>query len=313
MGLSSHSQSSILRLMPNSDVLVVDLGQSGCRIKQGDRLIATERGKLAGESPEDSLRSIFSELTGMRANLVALSLTGLNGAVHDTGQYPHICKEFFGAMTVALIDDGFASYMGALKGRDGVALTIGGGVVSIGGLKGKFAHRDGLGSTFGDEGGGFWLGKNGITKALAVNQGRGDDSEMAHYFKEEIDQYYKLSMVDGAEAQTFAIRTAKKVLQAADAGISTATAIVDEGAFLLAQTVVATWYGSGGSKADSPEIVIQGGPARNASYSTKIALEINAKLPNAVIVQSAGDNLDGATWIAQNMPEDAPPLLMWAR
>jgi hypothetical protein len=32
-----------------------------------------------------------------------------------------------------------------------------------------------------------------------------------------------------------------------------------------------------------------------------------------VIVQSAGDNLDGATWIGQNMPEDAPPLLMWAR
>jgi len=58
--------------------------------------------------------------------------------------------------------------------------------------------------------------------------------------------------------------------------------------------------------------VIQGGPARNDSYSTKIALEINAKLPNAVIAQSAGDNLDGATWIAQNMHDDAPPLLLWS-
>jgi N-acetylglucosamine kinase-like BadF-type ATPase len=299
--------------MPNTDALVVDLGQSGCRIKQGDRLIATDRGKLAGESPEDSLRSIFSGLSGLQADLVALSLTGLNGAVTDTGQYPHICKEFFGATTVALIDDGFASYMGALKGRDGVALTIGGGVVSIGGLRGKFTHRDGLGSTFGDEGGGFWLGKNAITKALAVNQGRGDDSEMAAYFKEEIDYYYQLSMVDGAEAQTFAIATAKKVLEAADDGISTATAIVDEGAYLLAQTVVATWYGCGGTKADSLEIVIQGGPARNASYATKIGLEINAKLPNAVVVESAGDNLDGATWIAQHMHQDAPPLLMWAK
>jgi hypothetical protein len=52
---------------------------------------------------------------------------------------------------------------------------------------------------------------------------------------------------------------------------------------------------------------------RNGSYSTKIALEINAKLPNAVIVQSAGDNLDGATWIAKNLLNDAPPLLLWAR
>jgi len=299
--------------MATNEVLVVDLGQSGCRIKQGETLFVSDRGKLAGENPEESLRSVFSELPTIHADLVALSLTGLNGAVNDTGGYPKLCKDFFGANTVALIDDGFASYMGSLKGRDGVALTIGGGVVSIGGMNQKFAHRDGLGSTFGDEGGGFWLGKTAITKALAINQGRGDDSEMAVYFKEEIEHYYQLNVVDGSEAQSLAIQTARKVLEAADAGISTATAIVDEGAYLLAQTVVATWYGCGGTRADSPEIVIQGGPARNASYSTKIALEINAKLPNAVIVQSAGDNLDGATWIAQNMHEDAPPLMLWAR
>jgi N-acetylglucosamine kinase-like BadF-type ATPase len=40
----------------------------------------------------------------------------------------------------------------------------------------------GLGSTFGDEGGGFWLGKLAITKALGIRQGRGDDSEMLDYF-----------------------------------------------------------------------------------------------------------------------------------
>jgi N-acetylglucosamine kinase-like BadF-type ATPase len=192
-------------------------------------------------------------------------------------------------------------------------LSIGGGVVSVGGRDGKFAHRDGLGSTFGDEGGGFWLGKLAITKALGIRQGRGDDSEMLDYFAQECQAFDALAVKNSAEAATLAIRTAHKVLEAADAGVSTATAIVDEGAYLLAQTVVATWYGCGGTKADSPEIVIQGGPARNASYSTKIALEINAKLPNAVIVQSNGDNLDGATWIAQNMHEDAPPLMLWAR
>jgi len=192
-------------------------------------------------------------------------------------------------------------------------LSIGGGVVSVGGRDGKFAHRDGLGSTFGDEGGGFWLGKLAITKALALRQGRGDDPEMLEFFAAECIAYDNLSVKNGTDAATLAITTAKKVLDAADAGVSTATAIVDEAAFLLAQTVVATWYGCGGIKADSPEIVIQGGPARNATYSTKIALEINAKLPNAVIVQSAGDNLDGATWIAQNMHDDAPPLMLWAR
>jgi glucosamine kinase len=192
-------------------------------------------------------------------------------------------------------------------------LSVGGGVVAIGGREGKYSHRDGLGNTFGDEGSGFWLGKLAITKALAIRQGRGDDPEMVDYFADEIDAYFALEIRNSVDAVNLATRTAKKVLDAADAGISTATAIVDEGAFLLGQTVVAAWYGCNGKKADSPEIVIQGGPARNASYSTKIALEINAKLPNAVIVESAGDNLDGATWIAQNMHNDAPPLLLWAR
>jgi hypothetical protein len=132
------------------------------------------------------------------------------------------------------------------------------------------------------------------------------------YFAAECAAFDALEVKNNAEAATLAIRTAKKVLDAADAGVSTATAIVDEGAYLLAQTVVATWYGCGGTKADSPEIVIQGGAARNATYATKIALEINAKLPNAVVVKSAGDNLDGATWIANNLRQDAPPLLLWA-
>jgi N-acetylglucosamine kinase-like BadF-type ATPase len=194
-----------------------------------------------------------------------------------------------------------------------MVLSVGGGVVAIGGREGQYAHRDGLGNTFGDEGGGFWLGKLAITKALAIRQGRGDDSDMVDYFADEINAYFALEIRNSVDAVNLATRTARKVLDAADAGVSTATAIVDEGAFLLAQSVVAAWYGCGGTRADSPEIVIQGGPVRNDSYSTKIALEINAKLPNAVIAQSAGDNLDGATWIAQNLLEDAPPLMLWAR
>jgi len=232
--------------------------------------------------------------------------------VSEPEKYLALCAEFFGAKNVAVIDDGLAGYFGALNGRNGVVLSVGGGVVAIGGLNGKFAHRDGLGNTFGDEGSGFWLGKLAITKALACSQGRGDDPEMVDYFKDEIAEYFALEIRNSVDAVNLATRTAKKVLDAADAGVSTATAIVDEGAYLLAQTAVAAWYGCGGAKADSPEIVIQGGPVRNASYSTKIALEINAKLPNAVIALSSGDNLDGATWIANNLRQDAPPLLLWA-
>jgi N-acetylglucosamine kinase-like BadF-type ATPase len=135
---------------------------------------------------------------------------------------------------------------------------------------------------------------------------------MLQYFKEDCAAYDLLTMIDGPDASTFAIRTAKKVLDAADAGVSTATAIVDEGAYLLAQTVVATWLGAGGKRSDSPEIVVKGGPAANASYVAKIQMEIRNRIPEAQFVQSAGDNLDGATWIAEHMRRDAPPLLLWS-
>jgi N-acetylglucosamine kinase-like BadF-type ATPase len=294
-------------------MLVLDLGQSGSRIRYQGVTTQSSRGKLNGETVLDSFEAIFSELPNISVDEIALSCTGFNGVVTQPEKYGQLCKKYFNSTAVAVIDDGLAGFVGALNGRNGVVLSIGGGVVSVGGREGKFAHRDGLGSTYGDEGGGFWLGKNGITKALGIRQGRGDDVEMLKYFADECAAFDSLTVKDSSDAATLAINSARKVLEAADAGVSTATAIVDEGAYLLAQTVIATWYGCGGSKADSPEIVIQGGPARNASYSTKIALEINAKLPNAVVVESAGDNLDGATWIAQNMYEDAPPLLMWAR
>ena len=298
--------------MTASNVLAVDLGQSGSRFKQGDLLITSDRGKVAGENPLPALRAVFESTQKFQADVVALSCTGFYGVVSEPQKYLQLCQEFFGAKEVAVIDDGLAGFVGALGGRNGVVISVGGGVVSIGGMDGIYAHRDGLGNTFGDEGGGFWLGKLAITKALALRQGRGDDPEMVDYFADEIAQYFALEIRNSVDAVNLATRTAKKVLDAADAGISTATAIVDEGAFLLAQSVVAAWYGCGGKKSDSPEIVIQGGPARNGTYATKIALEVNAKLPHAVVAESSGDNLDGATWIANNMRQDAPPLLLWA-
>jgi len=298
--------------MATAEVLSIDLGQSGTRFKQGTTELSSDRGKLAGENPLPALSAVFESMPKLSADVVSLSCTGFYGVVSEPEKYLALCAEFFGATKVAVIDDGLAGFIGALNGSNGVVLSVGGGVVAVGGKDGVHAHRDGLGSTFGDEGGGYWLGKLAITKSLALRQGRGDDPEMVDYFADEIKAYFDLEIRNSVDASNLAIKTAKKVLDAADAGVSTATAIVDEGAYLLAQTAVSAWYGCGGTKADSPEIVIQGGPARNATYATKIALEVNAKLPNAVVVKSAGDNLDGATWIANNLRQDAPPLLLWA-
>lgn len=293
-------------------VLCVDLGQSGTRIRMDGFSLNSTRGKLAGELPLPALRAVFESTEKISADIVALSCTGFGGEVSDPLPFAALCHEFFGATHTAVIDDGLAGFIGALGGGNGVVLSIGGGVVSVGGNNSQFAHRDGLGSTFGDEGGGFWLGKLGITKALAARQNRSNDSALAESFASELAAYDQLLVKNGAEAATLAITSARTLLDAADAGIETAVKIRQEGAYLLAQTVVATWIGAGGLKNDAPEIAIQGGPSANKNYVSAIENYISASLPNAAFVNARGDNLDGAQWIAQNMLTSAPPLLRWS-
>ena len=293
-------------------MLVVDLGQSGSRARIGGEQIDSDRGKLNGESVVDSLRAIFLNLPKGQIDIAALACTGFNGVVSDPQPFLELCNEFFGAKKVAVIDDGLAGFVGALGGSNGVVLSIGGGVVSVGGNNSHFAHRDGLGSTFGDEGGGFWLGKFGLTRALGIRQGRGDDQVLLGAFKDQVSAFDALKVKNAAEASTLAITSAKNLLAAADAGSPTAIAIRNEGAALLGQTVIATWLGAGGSLGDAPEIAIQGGPSKNPAYVSAIQSNISRSLPHAKFVTARGDNLDGALWIANNMLSDADPLLRWA-
>ena len=293
-------------------MLVVDLGQSGSRARIDGKQIDSDRGKLNGESVVDSLRAVFLNLPKGQIDIAALACTGFNGVVSDPQPFLALCDEFFGAKKVAVIDDGLAGFVGALGGSNGVVLSIGGGVVSVGGNNSHFAHRDGLGSTFGDEGGGFWLGKLGLTRALGIRQGRGDDQVLLSAFKNQVSAFDALKVKNAAEASTLAITSAKKLLEAADAGSPTAIAIRNEGATLLAQTVIATWLGAGGSLGDAPEIAIQGGPSKNPAYVSAIQSNISRSLPHAKFVTARGDNLDGALWIANNMLGDADPLLRWA-
>jgi N-acetylglucosamine kinase-like BadF-type ATPase len=301
--------------MIRDEVLAADLGQSGTSLRFKELNMHSPRGKHAGENTLDALEAVFESLNAsetIRTDCVALSCTGLYGQAPNPQKYLELCSKFFGATKVAVIDDGFASYVGALKGQDGTTLTIGGGVVSIAGLHGQYAHRDGLGSTFGDEGGGFWLGRNAISKALASQQNRIPDQQMSDFFKEEIAAYYALEVRDGAQAQILGINAAKKVLDAADLGIASAVSIVNKGAFLLAQTVISTWQGVSGGSTDEVKIVVQGGPSKNKSYVEAILRNVKDKLPNAKLIDSAGDNLDGALWIAEQMPHDVLPFLKWA-
>lgn len=75
--------------------------------------------------------------------------------------------------------DDVVTHLGALSGAPGVALAAGTGTLCLAiGPAGERRNVDGLGYLFGDEGGGFWLGRAGIRAAVRSAEGRGPRTDL---------------------------------------------------------------------------------------------------------------------------------------
>lgn len=298
-------------------VLAVDLGQSGTRIRWTDGHFESSRAKRATETPLEVLRDVFEELLEFHgpipSDVVAMSLTGIYGHVPEPKLYGELASEFFKAKNVAVIDDGLAGLIGALGTEDGIALSVGSGVVAVAGCQGKFSHADGLGHVFGDLGGGFWLGKHGLERALATRQGREDDQELLAFLKDEVSQFDQLESYTGPEANWLCITSAKKVLEAAESDVAGALTIRNHGARQLANSVKAAWIGAGGKQDETLSVALLGGLSRNRGYEEAITKNVLLLLPRAELVSVRGNHLDGAIAIAHSMSEDSLPLLRWWR
>ncbi len=295
----------------NQQLLALDVGQSGSRISINGELKSIQRAMHAGEPVENTVAAILENLR-VDAPKVALSLTGLYGDVGDVSRFNEVCQKYSNTREVVVIDDGLANLAGSLQGQSGVALTFGGGVVAVVGSNGAFSHSDGLSSFFGDEGGGFWLGSRGLTRALATRDERDSEFELMTFFENEIKEYDELKSKNSPEANLLAIKTAEKLLIAADNQIPIAVKIRNEGAALLAKTVVSAWRKIG-TENSSFLVTISGGLSRNKNYQHGIIEEINKLEPKANLIEPKGDNLAGAIWLFENIKEDVRPMLGWAR
>jgi glucosamine kinase len=295
-------------------VLAVDLGQSGTRIRWADGNYESTRAKEATESPLEVLRDVFDEardVIDVHSEIVAFSLTGIYGHVPDPGPYGAMAERYFGAKDVAVIDDGLAGLIGALGSQDGVALSVGSGVVAVAGRAGKFSHADGLGHVFGDIGGGFWLGKHALERALATRQGREEDTQLLAYLRDEVDQFDHLDSNTAAEANLLCITSAKKVLEAAEDGVSGALTIRTHGARALAKSARAAWLNAGGAQDESFSLALLGGLSRNRGYEDVITKSVQQLLPAVRLSPVLGNHIDGAITIATTMKVDVLPLLRW--
>ena len=297
-------------------VLAVDLGQSGARYRTLDSEYVSKRAKQAHESTLDVLNDLFAEIqenlgSTFQSEIVVLSITGVYGDVGDPKPYGQLAAKYFRAKSIAVVDDGLAGYFGALGNNDGVALSIGSGVVAIAGRRGSYSHADGLGHIFGDLGGGFWLGKAALERVLATQEGRDDATFLSEFFVSEIKAFESLKSYSDAKAQLLCINSAKTLLEAAEAKNTDAITIRDKGAEYLAKTIRAAWTNVDGMRNEGIAIALLGKLADNKGYIEAIRRRTSSLLPQITLVDPKGNHLDGAIFVAEHVPEDIEPLLRW--
>jgi len=290
--------------------LVVDLGQSGARIKIGEEVTSLAIAKTAALTVLETLELIFQEVPKQDFETVYLSLTGLYGAVTEEQAIGELCHKHFNAKHVAVLDDGIAAFVGALGNQNGVVLTLGGGVVAISSNAGKFGHADGKGSIFGDLGGGFWVGQTAMRRAIATLDGRDDANDLVELLHSELHEHEKLESKNGVEATTLCINATKTVTAGAEAGVVNALEILNAGADYLAKTVLGVWRKVSSNNSEIPIVCIMGGPTRNQTYVDLIKQAISARL-DCNFTTAKSDHLIGAPLTAELYPAGVDPLFKW--
>ena len=290
--------------------LVVDLGQSGSRIKVGDQITSFNIAKTSALTVLETLELIFQEVPKQDFETVYLSLTGLYGVITEEQEIGELCAKFFSAKHVAVLDDGIAAFVGALGDQSGVVLTIGGGVVAISSHAGKFGHADGKGLIFGDLGGGFWVGQTAMRRAIATLDGRDNATDLVELLQSELITHEKLVIKNGVDAATLCINAAKTVIVGAEAGVISAVEILSAGADYLGKTVAGVWHKVSQGNSDIPTVCIMGGPTRNQAYVDLIKSAINSHL-ECNFTNAKSDHLVGAPLTAQMYPAGVDPLFKW--
>lgn len=232
-------------------LLTFDIGQSGYRTRltvDGDVVSeAAGAGYRPGMSAADILsaaaRTAAAASKVDRFDRVVGGMTGVYGHVPDTATAARLLAHQHGTATLTVADDAVTSYLGAIGYHPGVVVAAGTGLVALGhGPEGRWARVDGVGAMIGDEGAGWWIGRQGLIAAFSAVDGRAGGS--ARLRDAAIAQFGPLRGFPAAAAQaaspiTLVAGFARSVAVAARDGDAVARDIWARAAGFIARAICA--------------------------------------------------------------------------
>jgi len=242
-------------------VLGIDAGQSGCRFAlswpDGSRETWTSAG-LPSEVPPlaaisgfllDAVRNRAEALGVDRIDSVGAGLTGLHAGVRDLAPLALTTwSERLGTREVRLADDAVTSFLGALGDRAGVVVAAGTGVTVLACRDGSAPARvNGWGPTLGDEGGGYWVGQQGLRSAYRFVDGRPGSGLLAELARETFGDLKQLPAALAKSPRRVAdvASFARQMAHAAEGGDPHALRIWRRAAEHLAEATAAAAHAAG--------------------------------------------------------------------
>ena len=167
--------------MIDGPVLGVDAGGTDCRavLVHGGQIVARRRlGPLNVALHPNALDRLVTLIRETGAAAAGLGLAG----VRTPADADRIAAELRArtGVPVAVGDDTEAALAGAFRGGHGVVVIAGTGSGALGrNAEGRTARVGGHGFLLGDEGGGYWIGREAVRAALRAADGTGPPTALA--------------------------------------------------------------------------------------------------------------------------------------
>jgi N-acetylglucosamine kinase-like BadF-type ATPase len=156
-------------------VLGIDAGGGSTRavlMRDGELVSRHSTGPINLLLHSDASDRLVALIKESKAELVGVGLPGLRNALQLL-KFTHEVKERTGA-TVIAADDATIALLGAFSGGAGIVVIAGTGSVGVGWPgKGRVSRVGGHGFLLGDEGSGYWVGREAISAALRSRDGTG--------------------------------------------------------------------------------------------------------------------------------------------
>jgi glucosamine kinase len=171
---------------PGGAVLGVDAGGTDCRavlVREGEIVLRRRLGPLNVLLHSDALDRLAALILETGAVAAGLGLAG----VRTTADANRIAAELRArtGVPVTVADDTEAALAGAFRGGPGLVVIAGTGSGALGrNAEGRAARVGGHGYLLGDEGGGYWIGREAVRAALRAADGTGPPTALAAVVRE---------------------------------------------------------------------------------------------------------------------------------